>query len=311
MSSVLYDVPGPKAVARNRILGVATVVVIVAIIAWILWRFVDTGQLTAQKWSVFSYTYVWQNQILPALWQTLSAFATAAVGSVIFAFALAVGRLSDHAWVRIPVTVITEVFRAIPVLIFMMLLYYGLPTLDIRVSTYWAVVIALIAYNGSVIAEALRAGVESLPRGQSEAGYAIGLRKSGVMTFILMPQAVRAMMPVILAQLVVCLKDTALGSIITYEELLYVAKLIGGNLQTGRPYIPAAIVIGGIYIGLCLLLSLIAKLVEKRMAKSPRVKAAQANIAPRVHEAATVTETIGVQDLEELDRAERDRRNLG
>ena len=81
--------------------------------------------------------------------------------------------------------------------------------------------IALIVYNGSVLAEVLRAGVESLPRGQREAGYAIGLRKAGVMRLILLPQAIRAMMPVIISQLVVTLKDTALGFIITYPELLY------------------------------------------------------------------------------------------
>jgi glutamate transport system permease protein len=298
MTSVLYDVPGPKAILRNRILGALTVVVLIALLAWVIWLFIASGQFTAQKWSVFSYTYVWQNQILPALVQTVLAFATAGVGSIVFAFVLAVGRLSDHAWVRVPFTVITEVFRAVPVLIMMMILYYGLPSIGVSMSPYAAVVIALIAYNGSVIAEALRAGVHSLPRGQSEAGYAIGLRKSGVMTFILMPQAVRAMMPVILAQLVVCLKDTALGSIITYEELLYVAKLIGGNLQTGRPYIPAAIIIGGIYIGMCLLLSLVARLVEKRMSKSPRVKAAQDAIAPRLHQESTITQVIAQQDAD-------------
>lgn len=293
MTSVLYDVPGPKAVARNRAVGVLTVVALLALFAWLLWRFVDTGQLTAQKWSAFSYSYLWTNQILPALGKTLGAFATAAVGSIVFAFVLAVGRLSDHAWVRAPFTVVAEVFRAIPVLIFMMILYYGLPSMGVTMDAYWAVVLALIAYNGSVIAEAIRAGVASLPTGQSEAAYAIGLRKSGVMTFVLMPQAVRVMLPVILAQLVVTLKDTALGSLITYDELLYVAKLIGGNLQTGRPYIPAAIVIGGIYIALCLILSAIVRVVEKRTYASPKAATTEDD-DPRAHDG-TVTEIIAAQ----------------
>ncbi|MTE23177.1 amino acid ABC transporter permease [Microbacterium sp. ZXX196] len=295
MSSVLYDVPGPKAVARNRVVGGVTVVVIAALIGWLLWRFVETGQLTAEKWSVFTYTYLWTDLIIPAIGKTLGAFVTAAVGSIVLAFVLAIGRLSDHAWVRTPFTVITEVFRAIPVLILMMILYYGLPSVGVSVSPYLAVVVALIVYNGSVIAEALRAGVVALPGGQSEAGYAIGLRKTGVMTFILMPQAVRSMLPVILAQLVVALKDTALGSIITYEELLYVAKLIGGNLQTGRPYIPAAIVIGAIYIAMCLALSALVRLVEKRTAASPRTRGPAAD-DPRAHDA-TVTSVIAAQQV--------------
>ncbi|WP_153064362.1 amino acid ABC transporter permease, partial [Acidovorax sp. ST3] len=155
---------------------------------------------------------------------TLSAFAAAAVGALVLGFVLAIGRLSDHAWVRIPVGWIVEILRAVPVLVFMLLLYYGLPVIGIRLSPYWAVVIALIAYNGSVLSEVIRAGVESLPRGQSAAGYALGLRKSNVMRLILLPQAIRAMLPVIIAQLVVTLKDTALGFIITYPELLYFAR---------------------------------------------------------------------------------------
>ncbi|MGI6879934.1 amino acid ABC transporter permease [Microbacterium sp. gxy059] len=305
MTSVLYDVPGPRAQRRNAILAVATVVVVLAVLGFLGWRLALTGQFAAAKWNVFTYTAVWAS-IGQMLLNTLKAFALAAVLSLALGFVLAIGRLSDHAWVRGPVTVVTEAFRAVPVLVMMMILYYGLPTLGVKMDPYWAVVLALMAYNGSVLAEALRAGVESLPTGQKEAGYAIGLRKSGVMTLILLPQAVRAMLPVIIAQLVVTMKDTALGFIITYQELLYYAKLLGA--QQGRPILQAAFVIGGIYIVLCLLLSLAAKLVEKRLAKSPKVRVV-AN-AERLREDATVTETIGVQDLAELDQAEKDRKKL-
>ncbi|AYF99353.1 amino acid ABC transporter permease [Protaetiibacter intestinalis] len=268
MSSVLYDVPGPRAVLRNRILGVVTVLVIAGLLAFTVYRFAETGQFAAEKWYVFTFTAVW-NGILGALGNTLAAFGAAAVGSLVLGFLLAVGRLSDHAWVRVPVTGLTELFRAVPVLIFMMLLFYGLPTIGVRMSPYWAVVIALVAYNGSVLAEALRAGVEALPRGQREAGFAIGLRKNAVMRLILLPQAVRAMLPVIVSQLVVTLKDTALGFIITYPELLYYAKQL--ITQPARPIIPTAIVIGAIYITMCLVLSGVAKWLEVRTRRSPRV----------------------------------------
>lgn len=268
MTSVLYDVPGPRAILRNRILAVVTVLAVLALIAFVLYRFFVTGQFAAAKWNVFTFSAVWMG-ILKALGNTLAAFGLAAVGSLVLGFALAIGRLSEHAWVRMPVTAITEVFRAVPVLVFMMILYYGLPSVGVRMDPYWAVVIALIAYNGSVLAEALRAGIESLPRGQAEAGYAVGLRKTGVMTFILLPQAVRAMLPVIVAQLVVTLKDTALGFIITYPELLYYAKQL--TSQPGRPILQSAIVIGAIYIAMCLILSGVARMLEKRMRKSPKI----------------------------------------
>lgn len=269
MTSVLYDVPGPRAVARNRILGVLTVILVAAIAGFFLWRLAATGQFTAEKWSAFTYTNVWL-EIAEATGRTLAAFAVAAVGALVLGFLLAIGRLSDHAWIRIPVGAVVEVLRAIPVLIFMFLLYYGFPVLGIRMEPYWAVVIALIAYNGSVLAEVIRAGVESLPRGQREAGYALGLRKAGVMRLILLPQAIRAMMPVIIAQLVVTLKDTALGFIITYPELLFYARFIGSQATLDSPIVPATIIVGAIYIGLCLILSFVATMVEKRLRRSAK-----------------------------------------
>jgi glutamate transport system permease protein len=270
MTSVLYDVPGPRAIARNRILGVITVAVVAAIVGFFVWRLAVTGQFSAEKWAAFTYTNVWL-QIGLATLRTLAAFGVAAVGALILGFALAIGRMSEHAWIRTPVTAIVEFLRAVPVLIFMFLLYYGLPVIGVKMAPYWAVVIALVLYNGSVLAEVIRAGVESLPRGQKEAGYAIGLRKSGVMRLVLLPQAIRAMLPVIIAQLVVTLKDTALGFIITYPELLFYARYLGSQSTLDSPIVPATIVIGSIYIGLCLILSLIANQVEKRTRRSPKV----------------------------------------
>lgn len=291
MTSVLFDVPGPRARRRNMILAVVTVVLVVAVIAFLVWRLSLTNQFGPAKWNVFTYSLVWTT-IGEMLLNTLRAFALAAVLSLVLAFVLAIGRLSDHAWVRVPVTVITELFRAVPVLVMMMILYYGLPTLGVKVEPFWAVVIALMVYNGSVLAEALRAGIESLPRGQGEAGYAIGLRKSGVMALILLPQAVRAMLPVIIAQLVVTMKDTALGFIITYQELLYYAKLLSS--QQGRPALQAALVIGGIYIVMCLILSGIAKWAEIKTRRSPKLKALAADNAAVMHEG-TDTELIAAQ----------------
>lgn len=272
MSSVLYDVPGPRAILRNRLLGVLTVLVVLGVVGFIVWRLYDTGQFSARKWEAFTYTNVWVNIGLSML-RTLGAFIVAALGALALGFVLAIGRMSDHVWLRGPVGAVVEVLRAVPVLVYMFLLYFGLPFIGIRLESYWAVVIALVLYNGSVLAEVLRAGVESLPRGQSEAGYAIGLRKAGVMRLVLLPQAIRAMMPVIIAQLVVTLKDTALGFIITYPELLFYARFLGSQSTYGSPIVPMTIIVGAIYISLCLLLSLVATLVEKRLRSSPKTPA--------------------------------------
>ncbi|MGO1392482.1 amino acid ABC transporter permease [Agrococcus casei] len=295
-ASVLYDVPGPKAIARNRILGGLVVVVVLAAFAFTIFRLADSGQFSAEKWEAFTYPFIWQNIGL-ALLRTLSAFVLSAVGALVLGFLLAVARLSTVRVLSIPATVVTEVLRAIPVLVLMMLLYYGFGSIGVPMSSFAAVVIALIAYNGSVLAEVFRAGVESLPKGQGEAGFAIGMTSRQVMNLILMPQAVRAMMPVIIAQLVVTLKDTALGFVITYNELLYYARYLMSQTTLGNPIIPSILIIGAIYIILCLLLSWLAHTVQKRTSRSVKVKVKVAAHHPGNPGGATDTQMMAAQDV--------------
>lgn len=289
-SSVLFDAPGPRARVRNNVLAVVTIIAVLGIIAFIVMQLIGTGQFEAKKWEFVKYPRI-LNTIWTGVGNTLSAFALAAVLALILGFLMAVGRLSDHAWVRRIFSVLVELFRAVPLLILMMLLYYGLPSVGVRMTPFAAVVIGLVVYNGSVLAEAIRAGVNSLPKGQSEAAYAIGLRKTQVMTTILLPQALKAMLPVIIAQLVVALKDTALGFIITYQELLYAVKLLGNQSRFDFPLIPAAITGAVIYIGMCLLLSGVARYAEYRINKSPKVIKAKETLAGN---GPTPTQGVGV-----------------
>jgi glutamate transport system permease protein len=271
LSSVLFDAPGPKAIRRNRLLGMLATLFILGIAGFIVYRFAVSGQFDPAKWELFTFPRV-QQTILEATLATLQAFASAAVLSLVLGIVLAFGRLSDRKWISTPCHWFTELFRAVPLLILMMIMYYGLPPLGVEgITPFVAVVTGLTLYNGSVLAEVFRAGIEAVPNGQQEAGYAIGLRKHHVMSIILLPQAVRSMLPVIIAQLVVILKDTALGFIVTYEELLFQAKFFGSQVQYGSPIIPAALVVGVIYVGLCLILAGIAKYVESRMRRSPKL----------------------------------------
>jgi glutamate transport system permease protein len=143
-------------------------------------------------------------------------------------------------------------------------LFYAAPQAGVQLGVFWSLVVGLTLYNGSVLAEVIRAGVQSVPRGQREAAFTLGLRKNQVMRTVLLPQAVRAMLPAIVSQLVVLLKDTALGFLITYQELLFEARYLGSLAEFGRPIIPTALVIGVIYISLCVALSLLASYLESR-----------------------------------------------
>ncbi|MEV6875002.1 amino acid ABC transporter permease [Amycolatopsis sp. NPDC051128] len=270
MSNVLFDVPGPKARLRYRTYAVVGTLVVLAFVGYIGWRFYDSGQFTARKWEWLQYTQV-QEDLANAVLQTLQAFAAAAVLALIFGAIFAAGRLSDHAWIRRIAGFVVEFFRAIPALILMFLFYFGLPTAGVPTSPFLGVVLGLTLYNGSVLAEVFRAGIQSLPKGQSEAAYALGMRKTQVMFLVLLPQAVRAMLPTIISQLVVLLKDTALGFIITFQELLYYARYIGSQGTFGRPIVPSTIVATAIYVVMCLLLAALATYLERRNRRNKKV----------------------------------------
>ncbi|ASO19254.1 glutamate transport system permease protein [Actinoalloteichus hoggarensis] len=265
MTSVLYDLPGPKARARNRLLGVLGVLILVGGVGFVGYRFWATGQFDADRWEWILYINV-QVGLGNALINTLTAFGLGAALALAFGAVFAAARLSDHGVFRGPAMIVVEFFRAAPLVVLIFIFYYGL-----GMSQLWALVLGLTLYNGAVLAEVFRAGVLSLPKGQSEAAYAIGMRKTQVMNVVLLPQALRAMMPAIISQLVVLLKDTALGFLITYEELLDYARLIGGLGQFNRPQIPTALVVAAIYIILCLLLTWLARVLDNRQRRTKRV----------------------------------------
>ena len=264
MTSLLYDAPGPRARRRNLLLGLAGVVLLLALAGFVGYRFAATGQFDGRLWQWIQYKNI-QLLLVDALLNTLRAFALAAVLSLLFGAVFAAGRLSDHAGLSRPATAVVEFFRAVPLLILIFILYFGVSRgLGINVSAYTALVLGLMLYNGSVLAEVFRAGVASLPRGQSEAAYGLGMRKTQVMTNVLLPQALRAMLPTIISQLVVVLKDTALGFIILYPELLYQARYLGSQIQLGSPILPVALVVAVLYIAMCLLLAQLANRLERR-----------------------------------------------
>ncbi len=273
VQTVLFDIPGPRARARNRLLGIFGTLLVAGILGYVIYRFYTTGQFDGQKWEILSYKNP-QLRLVDGFVATLRAAGVAAVLAVLLGAVLAAARLSDHAFFRAPAFLVVELFRAIPLLLLMFVFYYGAPALGFRTTPFMAVVLGLVLYNGAVLAELFRAGVESVPGGQSEAAYALGMRKTQVMVSVLLPQAIRAMLPAIISQLVVLLKDTALGFLVTYEELLDAVKDLSGAQQFEFPLIPLALVGGAVYIATCMLLSAFANWLEKRARRSTKTTAA-------------------------------------
>lgn len=231
-STVLFDVPGPKGRRNVRIFNIVAILVILAILGYILAVMGKQGQLEADKWTSLFTWRTWSYYVLPGLWSTLKAALLSVITSLIFGTLFGMARLSQNAILRGIGTVVVEFFRAVPVLIMMIFFWLLLGKYAVLSPTHLpfvAVVIGLTLYNGSVIAELLRSGVKQLPKGQGEAGVAIGLTPGQVLRMILIPQAMTAMMPSMLSQFVVILKDTALGYIISYPELLASTRRFGSG----------------------------------------------------------------------------------
>ncbi|MFD3314352.1 amino acid ABC transporter permease [Streptomyces sp. NPDC058694] len=225
MSSVLYDAQGPRAKRRNIVFSVVFLAALAAVLWWAYTMLDEKGQLEWVLWKpFFTGTEAWSTYLWPGLQNTLKAAALAMVIALPLGAVLGIARLSDHAWVRIPAGAVVEFFRAIPVLVLMIFglaLFSEYTNVSADDRPLYAVVTGLVLYNASVLAEIVRAGILSLPRGQSEAASAVGLRKNQVMRFILLPQAVTAMLPAIVSQLVVIVKDTALGgAVLTFPDLM-------------------------------------------------------------------------------------------
>ncbi|WP_410647053.1 amino acid ABC transporter permease [Amycolatopsis sp. cmx-4-54] len=267
--TVLYDIPGPKARARNWLYSVLFVLV-VALVAYLVYvGFDEKNQWAGALWEPFVKGSTWTEFILPGLLNTLKAAALSIVIALPIGALLGIGRLSEHKWIRVPVGAVVEFFRAIPVLLLMVFAaaFYAFYTdIDAEIRPLFAAVTGLVLYNGSVMAEVFRAGILSLPKGQGEAASALGMRKTQIMMTVLLPQAVTLMLPALVSQLVVILKDTALAGQLTigFNELIRSTGPLTGLYGNT---IPTLIIVAIIFIVLNLLLSWFASWLENKLAR--------------------------------------------
>ncbi|NNU28236.1 amino acid ABC transporter permease [Isoptericola sediminis] len=234
--TVLFDAPGPRAKRRILLGNVVGAVIVGGIAALLLARLGDKGQLDPDLWLAAVDADAWAYYYWPGFLATMRAAGVAIVGAFAFGLLFGVGRLSTLLPVRVVCGAVVEFFRAVPVLLMMVFFWLLLANAGVDSPSFWGVVIGLVLYNGSVVAELVRSGVHGLPSGQREAALSTGLTRGQSLRSVEVPQALIAMLPALLSQLVVVLKDSALGAIITYRELLQNARLLGsgeGNiLQT-------------------------------------------------------------------------------
>lgn len=190
-----------------------------------LWQFGAHGQLDAQRWQPFTEWPIW-NYLLVGLLGTLEAAAYVAVLSAVAGIFLALGRLSTARPVRWAAIGYIEIARTVPVLLMIYVTLFALPSYGVNLPLLWKLVLPLTVANAAAFAEIFRAGILSLPRGQSEAALSLGLSRAQTMRLVVLPQAVRHVTPSLVSQLVSLLKDTSLGYIVAFTELLYRGQVL-------------------------------------------------------------------------------------
>lgn len=258
MSSVLIEELGPRGRRRALVGTVVSTALIVAGVAFLLYRFQQFGVLDADQWQPFT-ARVNLGFLFEGLLNTVKAAVAAAALSIGVGFLLALGRLARTAPLRWLCRAYVELFRSIPLLIMIFAAFFGLPELGVDVSRYTALVVALTIYNSAVLAEIFRAGILSLDKGQTEAAQAIGLRYWQQMRIVILPQAVRRMIPAIVAQLATITKDTALGFVIGYEEFLRRGQNFA---EFANNLLPSYIFVAIVYFILIYVLSRLARRLE-------------------------------------------------
>ncbi|MFI2349521.1 amino acid ABC transporter permease [Streptomyces sp. NPDC019443] len=270
MTTILYDALGPRARRRMGVGTTVGAVLLAGLLSLALLRLSDHGQLSGELWSVLLNADLRQ-LLVDGLVATLRVAGVSLLLSLGFGMVLAVGRLARQPWLRVPVRIWVEVFRGLPLLLLIFFIFLGAPAVGVNVSTFWALTIGISLYNSAVISEIIRAGILSLPRGQTEAAYAIGLSGAATMRLIILPQAVRLMLPALISQMVVLLKETSLGFIIGYTELLRNGRIAVEYLG-GSYAIAVYTEIAFVYLAVNLLLSWAASTVDRRMTRGPATK---------------------------------------
>jgi glutamate transport system permease protein len=220
--SVLTEELGPRGRARVRTATIVAAVVVAAFAGLILHRLYAEGQFEPRLWSQFlDFDTGWPTFLLGGLWDTVRAAIIVMVLASILGLTLALLRLSKNRALRFLSGLVIDVFRGPPVLLFIFFSFFALPQIlpgalgnQIARNALYALIIGLTAYHMAVLAEVFRAGILSLDRGQREAALGVGMTEGQAMRLVILPQALRRMIPTIVAQLATITKDTSLGYII-------------------------------------------------------------------------------------------------
>ncbi len=210
------------------------------------------------NWSVVS------NFILKGLAFSVQLTLIALVGGVVLGTVLALMRLSGKPWLVVPAAAYVNTMRSIPLVMVILWFFLLIPLLVGKsLGSEFSAIVTFTLFEAAYYSEIMRAGIQSVPRGQVHAGYAVGMTYGQTMRFIVLPQAFRNMLPVLLTQTIILFQDTSLVYAIGAYDLFHGFDLVAKNL--GRPveaYLLAAVV----YFVICFSLSMMVRRLQTRIA---------------------------------------------
>ena len=243
LEDILFGAPSPQARKITQAVSLIAAAGLIALAAGVVWRFHSAGQLEARFWEFFAWPTTWAF-LAKGLLGTLASSAMAAVIALALGLVLLAGRLARPRIVRWPSVAVIEFLRGTPTLLLIYVCFLVLPAAGIKLSTYWMLTLPIGLSTAAVVAEVYRAGVLAVPRGQTDAARSLGLTEVQVFRLVVFPQAVRFIVPALVAQLVIVVKDTTFGYIVTYGELMQNAKVLIANYHA---LVPVYLVVAVLY----------------------------------------------------------------
>lgn len=243
LEDILFAAPSPRARTAMRAASAVAVAALLLLAAAVVFRFHDAGQLDARFWEFFAWPTTWAF-LGRGLLGTLASAAMAAAIALSFGLVLLVGRLARPRIVRWPSIALIEFLRGTPTLLLIYVCFLVLPSAGIKLSTYWMLTLPIGLATAAVVAEVYRAGVLAVPRGQADAARSLGMTETQVFFLVVFPQALRYIVPALVAQLVIVVKDTTFGYVVTYGELMQNAKVLIANYHT---LVPVYLVVAALY----------------------------------------------------------------
>jgi glutamate transport system permease protein len=241
MEDILFGDLNPRAQAITRAVSVTFAAALLVLVAGIVVRFHAAGQLDVRLWELFAWKTTWAF-LAKGLLGTLASAAAAAVIALVLGLVLLVGRRSRLPILRWLAIAVIEFLRGVPTLLLIYVCFLVLPSVGIKMSAYWMLTLPVGLSTAAVVAEMYRAGVLAVPRGQTEAARALGLNEARVFAHVVFPQALRFIVPALVAQLVIVVKDTTFGYVVTYGELMQNAKVLIANYRSLVPvYLAVAV----------------------------------------------------------------------